>query len=524
MVDSYDELPYRSVPHPDSHPSHLAVLGRLFGLPAADPGACRVLELGCASGGNLIPVAWYHTACECVGVERSDRQAADGRRLVADLGLRNVRILTADILSLGPELGRFDYVIAHGVYSWVPAPVREQILALCREVLAPNGIAYVSFNTMPGWGMRGALREMLLFHCRGVEGRGERLARARDLLALLDSSLATGGTPAQRNLLDDVRYLLEAHPSYLYHEYLADTNEPTLFSDFAANVARHGLQYLGDAELGSMIPALLGEAAEQALSCFDDQVELEQYIDFVRVRSFRKALLCHAEPPLSREIDLAAVEALAFYADLTPPEALDLAGSEPAVFTLASGGTAAAAQPLTRAALQVLAERFPDSLAFADLLQVARSRVLAAGGAVLGANALAADLFSLLAGKAVRAEPTPRHHPIEAPATPRANTLVRTQAAAGHVATPRHQALDVDAFACHLLALLDGSRDVPAVEAQVLADVRSGRLAALLPHASANAVREGVARLLRTFRRHGVLAPDPVRQGLTPVDGSASCP
>ncbi len=524
MVDSYDELPYRSVPHPDSHPSHLAVLGRLFGLQAADPGACRVLELGCASGGNLIPVAWYHPACECVGVERSDRQAADGRQLVERLGLRNVRILTADILALGRELGRFDYVIAHGVYSWVPAPVRERILALCREVLAPNGIAYVSFNTLPGWGMRGALREMLLFHCRGVEGRGERLARARDLLALLGASLATGGTPAQRHLLDDVRYLLEAHPSYLYHEYLADTNEPALFTDFASIVARHGLQYLADAELGSMIPALLGEAAEQALSRFDDQLELEQYIDFVRVRSFRKALLCHADRQLSREIDLAVVEALAFYADLTPPESLDFANPEPAVFTLASGGTAAAAQPLTRAALQVLAERFPDSLAFADLLDAARSRVLAAGGAVPGADALAADLFSLLAGKAVRAEPTPNRYPTDAGAAPRAGSLARAQASVGHVTTPRHQALDVDAFARRLLALLDGSRDVPAIEAQVLADVRSGPLAALLPHASADAVREGVARLLRTFRRHGVLAPDPVRRGLTPVDGSAPCP
>jgi methyltransferase-like protein len=262
-----------------------------------------------------------------------------------------------------------------------------------------------------------------------------------------------------------------------------------------------------------MIPALLGEAAEQALSGFDDQLALEQYIDFVRVRSFRKALLCHADQPLSREIDLAAVEALAFYADLTPPDSLDLAGPEPAVFALASGGTAAAAQPLTRAALQVLAERFPDSLGFGDLLQAARSRVLAAGGSAPGADALAADLFSLLAGKAVRAEPNARHYPADASAAPRANTLVRSQAAAGHVATPRHQALDVDAFASHLLVLLDGSRDVPALEAQLLGDIRDGRVAGVPPDTSAAAVREGVARLLRTFRRHGVLSQDPVRWG-----------
>ena len=73
MFDSYDELPYRSVPHLDSHPTHLAVVGRLLGLPAPDPYRCRVLELGCAGGGNLIPIAWYLPGTECVGVERSVR-------------------------------------------------------------------------------------------------------------------------------------------------------------------------------------------------------------------------------------------------------------------------------------------------------------------------------------------------------------------------------------------------------------------------------------------------------------------
>ncbi len=204
-------------------------------------------------------------------------------------------------------------------------------------------------------------------------------------------------------------------------------------------------------------------------------------------------------------------KSLAFFADLTAPEALDLAGCEPAVFTLATGGTAAAAQPLTRAALQVLAESFPDSVAFADLAQVARRRVRDAGGAAAGVDVLAADLFSLLAGKAVRVEPVPGRYAIDPSTAPCANALARAQAPGGHVATPRHQALDVDGFAMHLLSLLDGSRDVPVLEAQMLADIQAGRVPGIATDASADAVRQGVTRLLRTFRRHGVLSPDPFR-------------
>ncbi|MEW8014368.1 MAG: hypothetical protein AB2807_06165 [Candidatus Sedimenticola endophacoides] len=53
-MDPYDQFFYESIPFPETHPRHLASLGRLFGLETADPERCRLLELGCASGGNLI--------------------------------------------------------------------------------------------------------------------------------------------------------------------------------------------------------------------------------------------------------------------------------------------------------------------------------------------------------------------------------------------------------------------------------------------------------------------------------------
>jgi hypothetical protein len=81
-----------------------------------------------------------------------------------------------DIGELGAELGRFDYIVAHSVYSWVPEAVREHILVLCRELLSGNGVAYISYNALPGWRMRGMLRDVLLHHCRHASTPGARLA------------------------------------------------------------------------------------------------------------------------------------------------------------------------------------------------------------------------------------------------------------------------------------------------------------------------------------------------------------
>ena len=505
---SYDDLPYRSVPHADSHPTHLAVIGRLLGVPTPDPYRCRILELGCASGGSLVPIAWYLPGTECVGIERSGRQAEEGNRLIERVGLGNCRILAADILDVGPALGQFDYIVAHGVYSWVPDPVRARILDLCRELLAPNGVAFLSFNTLPGWRMRGALREMLLAHCAGLEQPAERLERARDLLRFLATAQGEATDAAARYLRQEVRYLLGAHPSYLYHEYLADTNEPLLFRDFAAQAAAHGLQYLADAELATMFPSTLGTAAEQALAPVDDQLALEQLIDFVRVRNFRRALLCHADVEVRREIALADVQALAFYGDLPELPAFELAQEQPEAFAVPGGATATVAHPLTKAALRLLAARFPDSEAFAELYAESSRRATEVGvGAPAQADGdLAVELFSLLASGVVRAEPSPRSWRTPAPERPSLNRLCRAQVAQGQIATPRHQALDLDPFAARLAELLDGTRDRAALVAAVreaAAGVGAGP-AGLLRTPDA-VVAANVERLLGLFHHHGVL-------------------
>ena len=518
-MDSYDEIPYDSSPITDTDPDRLAVLGRLFGLQAADPARCRVLELGSASGGNLIPLAWRYPQSQFVGIELSHRQAAEGQRLIARLDLPNIAIREGDILDLGPDLGMFDYLIVHGVYSWVPAPVRDKILELCGAMLAPAGIAYVSYNTLPGWRMRGMLRDMLLYHTRSANTPAERLSQAQEFLDLMLSATTALGAASAHYLREEIAHIQKAHPSYLYHEYLAEVNEPCLFSDFLARAERHGLTYLCDTDLHTLFPSTLGAEVEAALGAIEDGIEQEQYLDFVRNRNFRQTLLCRADTAPTRELDLERFEAFAFFADLVPPKKLDLRRPKSQPFRKTNGETVEVEHPLTKAALIELIARYPDAVPFGEMAHTAQAAVVAAGGAKYAeeTGSLFGELFSLFAHQAVAASTEARTFG-HASDLPRATALALAQAEAGlgHLATPHHTTLSLDPLALRLVTLLDGSRDLENLVDLLAAEIQNGRQGtsemgnwAPDPRRPHSQIRVNCSRLLALFHRHGVLAAAP---------------
>ena len=179
---SYDEVPYESHPYPQSHPDRLATIATLFGMKPAPIARCRVLELGCATGGNLIPLAASLPESEFVGIDGSTRQIADGQALIDTLKLGNVKLRCADFNEVGDE-GQFDYIIAHGVYSWIADDLQEKLLEICGKLLSPNGVAYVSYNSYPGWHMFDMARNAMLFRIRGMTEPEERAKTARELPA-----------------------------------------------------------------------------------------------------------------------------------------------------------------------------------------------------------------------------------------------------------------------------------------------------------------------------------------------------
>jgi len=136
---SYDQTPYPNLSYSQSHPDRLATVATLLGMSPAAVERCRVLELGCAGGGNLIPMAYGLPESQFVGIDISARQIAEGQSVVAALGLKNITFKQMDIMEIGADLGQFDYIIAHGVYSWVPPRCRTSSCSSAGRTWSPTG-------------------------------------------------------------------------------------------------------------------------------------------------------------------------------------------------------------------------------------------------------------------------------------------------------------------------------------------------------------------------------------------------
>jgi SAM-dependent methyltransferase len=380
-MDSYDEMPYVARVHPATDPDRLAVIGTLFGMAPAPPERCRVLELGCAGGGNLIAMARALPGSRFVGIDRSARQIAAGRDEVRAQGLTNVELLAMDLLDLGDELGRFDYVLCHGVYSWVPAAVRDRILAVGAATLTPQGIAYVSYNCYPGWHARRVVRELMLYHARRVEGARDRVQQAREILDFLAASVRDPQGRHGRMLAEEADRLAGLPDDYVFHEHLEEVNHPVYFHEFVDHAAAYGLQYLWEAYVAELGGDLHPEVLRAVRGLAPDLVGQQQYLDFLTDRPFRSSLLCRGEVALDRTIPPGRMTAFQVIGLATPdPDGPDIGSTESAVFQTPEGAGIATNHPVFKAALTCLAGRAPEAFSFAELCAATRARL--AGTAV----------------------------------------------------------------------------------------------------------------------------------------------
>ncbi len=294
MTDLYETVRYTGFPFPQTHPERLALLARMHGLDPAPPERCRVLDVGCADGVNLLGMAAGAPGLEAVGIDSAAGPLERGRALASEAGLLNVRLEALDLRDAG-ELGAFDYVIVHGLYAWVADDVRDALMALLARCLTAHGVAFVSYNAQPGGHLRTMLREMALMHADPEAP----LDGARELYELL-APWATDRADAYGRVLDhELERLRRLKAPALLHDDLGALYRPVWLRDFAAHATAHGLQYLCEAELSELEADRHPEGADAMLDrlAAGDRVRWEQYADFLAGRVFRQTLLCRAEAP-----------------------------------------------------------------------------------------------------------------------------------------------------------------------------------------------------------------------------------
>ncbi|MDA0162290.1 methyltransferase regulatory domain-containing protein [Solirubrobacter ginsenosidimutans] len=425
-ISLYDAVPYVGRPFAQTHPDRLATLAALFGRAPADPAHCRVLELGCGDGGNLVPLAMVLPDSTFLGIDSAPAAIARGRAFE----LPNLTLTTASIEAFR-SVGEFDYVIAHGVYSWLDAETRDALLAVIARALAPHGVAYVSYNALPGGRLREALRDILRFHTEALEDPRERVDQARALLRFLLAEW-----PEHQELRPQAELLLHRTGASLLHDELAPYNAPVYFHEFAAHAAAHGLQYLAEADFFE------SQTTADELRAIDDAVRREQYMDFVKGRMFRQTLLCHADAPVDRSPRPEVIAPLAF--------------STPAVrdgeaFTGPTGSTLSTDHPDVIAAFERAAGAWPAAVWVRDC-----------DG---DAEVLHAALLRAYAANLVQLHVHPPACATHAGERPRVTPLARHQAERGeYVTNLRHALVRVeDERGRRLITLLDGTHDRAAL-------------------------------------------------------------
>lgn len=374
-VNPYDALPYTARPFRKSHPGRLATIGILHGLRPPAVERSRVLELGCGLGGNLLPMAEQLPGARFVGVDGSLRQIEMARQAADAAGLKNVELMHADIRTIGSDLGEFDYIIAHGLYSWVPADVQNKILQICGEQLTAAGVAFVSYNCYPGWHLRGTVHHLLRYATRDVAEPSQRVRQARRLTEGLIASLATGGNADAAAVKQELELAAKQDDRYLFHEYLAEVNEPIYFHQFMERAVAHGLQYVADTDFGFMSPDNLPQAVrQQLLTVSEGPLEMEQLLDFVQNRKFRQTLLCRQGQSVDRSAAASRVESLYVASSARPEGEVDVRSAAPVTFRN-SVAAMVSHEPLIKAAMLELAECWPRSVPFGSLLMAALRRV-----------------------------------------------------------------------------------------------------------------------------------------------------
>lgn len=365
--NSYDDVPYPSYAYWYTAPDTLCTLARIFGVGAEDVTRCRVLELGCGTGGNLIPMAFREPGSTFVGIDASRGQIEAAQAASDALGLGNIEWRVADLGQGGPDIGQFDYILCHGVYSWVSDLVRQQILGLCSDRLAPAGVAAISFNVLPAWHMGQSLRSSLR-HFAGQGPAPERIGRA---WAGLDALIATIGEddPRRAFLLKEAGQVRRRGDGYLFHEYLAEQNQAFTLTEVVDAAGTHGLAYLCDADRTSVFMGNQPPEVVQLLAGCTNPVEAQQRLDHLTHRRFRCGLFHREGLTLQLDLQPSVVEPLWIRGAVTPdPAKGGLRDDRPTTVTTPYGISAQVDGPALRVALSLLSAQSPRAMPVVTLL------------------------------------------------------------------------------------------------------------------------------------------------------------
>jgi SAM-dependent methyltransferase len=483
--EAYERLAYPGYAYPPTHPARLEAVARLFALRPKAAADARVLELGCGDGGNVLSLAQAMPGATLVGIDAAASAVERGNELARAAGLQNVELRCIDIAALAEneELeGSFDYILSHGVYSWIPPHVRTALLASVRRYLEPMGVAYISYNAYPGSYLRDMARDILGYHVRDIPDPERKLSAAQELMQTIVA--IEEPSPYAQVLRQHMERMLSYSDALLFHDDLAEISTPFYFHEFVEHAAHHKLAFLAEADLFESQMRDVPDSAERLMADLPpDVVVREQYLDFFKNRMFRQTLLCHEQAPVSRALDESAIERF-WVSSMARVQEGDLDGDgegrssgentptrrypthldEPQAqtFVTLEGFSMTTTEPLVITIMRALADAWPRSLDFQALLACASDAAGPAAPSELVTARLCSVLLQAYLARIVMLQGCAPPLASRTGERPLASGLARAQLAAGlpAVSSLLHGNVRLeDELERRLLALLDGTRD-----------------------------------------------------------------
>lgn len=474
----YDEVPYLAPSFANTYPDALGVAAILRGLDAPPLRGARVLELGCGRGANLVPMAWSMPDAELVGVDLSRRQIETALERAAAAGTSNVAFHAMDLRDVDDSFGAFDFVIAHGLFSWVPRDVQEALLEVCARRLSPNGLLYLSYNTLPGWSAGVVFREMVLYRVRGIADPSERLREARAFLRYLAGAATPKGTVWAAQLDEHASYFEQAHDWYLLHDDLGAENIPVFFHEIVEQAGRHGLQYVTEERFLASGEVLPPEALAELDRFAANRIEREQVVDFACNRRFRRSLFCRAGRPLPTGPEPGRLAACRLRSRVKPVDpSADPFGPGPERFVGLDGQTLETSDVRLRALLHVLWGVWPGTLEHAAATHVLAEATRRSGGPTPEPPVLERMVHQAILGQVVSAHLLDPQIAAALPERPSASPVARYEATAGEPVTHLlNGSGDLDPLDRFVVRLLDGTRTRDDVVASIREALDAGQL------------------------------------------------
>lgn len=229
-MSTYDDFFFSSKPNPERSPNSFAVVANLFGAKTVDLHKSSILDIGCSTGANIQAIAWSFPNSQFVAFDSSEAQVEFAKKQSIAIGLENLSLHCSSIRDfIDANTKRFDYIICSGLFSWVTDDTREEILECIEKFLSPHGIAFLNFNSLPGWSTRSRIRDAIRAKIDPSMSLEAKLAIARDTLER--------EAPEITNISD----------ALIVHELLAEDVKAFYHDEVRTLCDKHHLSYFADA-------------------------------------------------------------------------------------------------------------------------------------------------------------------------------------------------------------------------------------------------------------------------------------